>query len=284
MSTNTLDFLPLEEALREVRAAGFQEVELNGCRHYYDGWDARAAARMRAALDAAELIVRAVHAPRRALRLAVADEAVRRAAIDAATASFVQTRNLGATIVVVHPNGVVGSDDPAEQREIRRRTRADLATLAERAAVAGVRMAVENMPFNEQRRVGATMADLLDVIDGLGGHVGVCLDAGHSNAGGGDPSADARLAGKKLFAVHLQDGDGSRDQHRVPGEGSTDWEAFVATLDALGYKGPRSFEVESARNRELAPIMAALGALRARWEGGDDGRGPAGARADDTER
>ena len=110
------------------------------------------------------------------------------------------------------------------------------------------------------------MAEILALVAGLGDHVGVCQDVGHSNANAEDPAADAREAGARLVAIHIQDNDGlGEDQHLVPGEGTIDWGAYLAALDEIAYAGPRTFEIRAAD--DLPGALAALQSLVAAWNG-----------------
>ena len=131
----------------------------------------------------------------------------------------------------------------------------------------GLRVALENLPSRHTPRPGSAMVDILQLIDGLGGHVGVCLDAGHSNANGYSAAEDARLAGDRLWALHIQDNDGGGDdQHLVPGEGTTDWTAFLEALEDIGFRGPRTFEVAAAD--DVPSTLATLSAIARQWNEG----------------
>jgi protein FrlC len=43
--------------------------------------------------------------------------------------------------------------------------------------------------------------------------------------------------GDKLFHVHIDDNNGVRDQHLVPGEGNFDFLPFMTALREAGYQG-----------------------------------------------
>lgn len=47
----------------------------------------------------------------------------------------------------------------------------------------------------------------------------------------------------KLFHVHIDDNNGLRDQHLVPGEGSFDFPSFLADLGEVGYAGLLAVEL-----------------------------------------
>jgi sugar phosphate isomerase/epimerase len=62
--------------------------------------------------------------------------------------------------------------------------------------------------------------------------VGVCLDLGHAHMTVGVPAAIATF-GARIVQVHAHDNSGVKDEHLWPGEGSIDWPATAAALDAL---------------------------------------------------
>jgi sugar phosphate isomerase/epimerase len=206
-----------------------------------------------------------VHVPSTGWKCCHPDDSVRRGALEAAAAVFAPAAEIGARVVVVHPTS---PDAPLTAEEFdanRRRARESLAELAGRAGRLGLLMAAENLPARGKPRPGAIVSEVLELVEGLGGHVGVCLDAGHANANGARAADEVRVAGGKLFAVHIQDNNGEgEDQHLFPGRGTTDWEAFVAALDEIGFENPRVFEVPS-RKGGVAETLAGLAELARRW-------------------
>lgn len=69
------------------------------------------------------------------------------------------------------------------------------------ARLAGAGIAVENLPRRNTPRPGGPIQDVLQIIQDLGGHVGVCVDAGDSSANGLDAAEEVMIAGRKLYAV-----------------------------------------------------------------------------------
>jgi sugar phosphate isomerase/epimerase len=101
--------------------------------------------------------------------------------------------------------------------------------------------------------------------------VGVCLDAGHSRSNFQDPAEEARAAGARLFAVHLQDNHGSGgDEHLVPVRDMAGWDRLMKTLDELGYSGGRMFEIHGSAGTDPDGTLRQLAELVRRW--GDLGR------------
>jgi sugar phosphate isomerase/epimerase len=193
------------------------------------------------------------------------DAELRRASIEAATESFWQAAEVGAEIVICHANTPAQVYTPDEFEENWALSRDSLAILAERAREAGVKIALENLPRRGMPRPGSSVAEVLKMIEGLGDNVGVCIDAGHSNANAMSAAQDVLEAGERLFSLHIQDNDGlGSDQHLVPGRGSTDWEAFLQALDVIDFAGSRTFEVVALEDAEEK--LRALVGIRLKWE------------------
>jgi sugar phosphate isomerase/epimerase len=259
-STSVIWYLPRDEALETIAAAGFSEIELGGGEGYFDHWDIRPTGEMARAVARAGLRVRVLHIPGRGSPIAHVDDGRYIGAIDAVSACLGQAAALGAETVVCHPDFRPPPDCPPDQhRTLWTRSHDALAALAERADRAGVALAVEPGTVD--------VAAVLSLIEGLGAHVGICLDTGHVNAIGCDPAHEARVAGERLLCLHINDNDGrGQDQHLVPGEGTIDWDALVDTIDAMDFRGARNFEVAGLPERDPRPIVRQLARLAEGWE------------------
>jgi L-ribulose-5-phosphate 3-epimerase len=69
-----------------------------------------------------------------------------------------------------------------------------------------------------------------------------CYDSGHENCYTKGTDLLAKYL-HKLCCLHLHDNDGSSDQHRIPGEGTMDWEHIQSLLNDSCYPGSLSLEV-----------------------------------------
>ena len=241
VSTFLFEDRPRKETLAAIATSGFREVELAGQDGHLDSWQTEPRV-LRRELEEAGLVARTVHSPSRGWDNGTPDDEARRISVDAAMASFSWAAEVGAEIVICHANGPNSEYTEAEWDANWARSRDALSRLAEGARAAGVRMAVENLPRRGLLRPSGRMTEVLAFIGGLGDHVGVCLDTGHSNANGLSAAEDARIAGDKLLCLHIQDNDGlGQDQHLLPGQGTTDWAAFLDALTELRFSGPRTF-------------------------------------------
>ena len=265
----SLGFFPglaREAVLAKVAAAGFREVELPSTADVLENWLAAPLATRRA-VEAAGLRVRSVHTPPEGWLNAEPDEAVRQGSVRAACACLRPAAELGAETIIWHANyheTPVPAGGLSASRELSRRS---LGAFAERAGALGLRVAVENTPELGHPRPCTTMADVLETIAGFGNHVGVCLDAGHSRSNFQDPAAEARAAGPRLYAVHLQDNQGAGgDEHLVPGRDMEGWDRLVRTLDELGYSGGRMFEIHAEESGGDPDVtLKRLAELVRRW-------------------
>ena len=220
-------------------------MELNGGADTFGCWTGDPAA-MRGALERANLTPWSVHCPAAGWNLADRDEQARLAAVEATRSCLRPSRDLGANLVVCHSNASRGTFLVEDYAASLAQTRRSLEVLAEEADRAGLRLAVETMIPRPDKRPGQRVEEILDLIDGLGEHVGICIDTGHSHAGGADPAKEVIRAGGKLFSVHINDNHGrfNEDEHLLPGQGTINWPAFLAALDRIEFAPPRIFEVK----------------------------------------
>ena len=276
MSALILPRIIRDEGVAKIVAAGFDMVELPAGDYFLDNWLTDPGV-LKEALDRAGVWARSVHGPLSCWSApqdgqfrdhAAGDPAERAAAVEATAASFVAAVAVGAEVVICHSNAPTELVSPEQAAEIRSRGLESLKILAERAGRAGIRMAVETLPIKDAARLrpGALVDDLVEMIEGLGDHVGICVDVGHCHINGEDPAQAIRTAGTQLLAVHLHDNNArGTDQHLLPGEGTIDWAAVIKAMDEIGFAGPRTFEVLLNGNT-LDARLEHLSQLRRQWE------------------
>ena len=125
----------------------------------------------------------------------------------------------------------------------------------------GLRVAIENMPSGE---LGASIVEIADLVRASGiGNLGVCVDTGHANMNK-DLVEGVAAAGDRLFALHVHDNDGVKDQHLAVFAGTADWEGFVGELARVAFKGCFMLETGYIFPREgnPAPSLEWLERLR----------------------
>ena len=265
VSTWLLGHVPTDDAIHLIADSGFTQVELSAeWSKIVTAWKDDPEG-ICSRLRAAGISVPSVHNPASGRSLDVPDEDERLASIEDNINYFALMQASGIPEIIIHPtSGAAGKDDEA-WAEVPGRSRESLKVLAEKAADAGVRLAVENNSSNG--RPGSTMASLLQLIDGLGEHVGLCMDIGHSQQAHLDllEELSVALASGKLFTLHLHDVDPDGKDHYIPGEGCLDFEPFLGMLRDHGYDRGRTLEISPAQPEEAAERIGQLAAVRDRW-------------------
>jgi sugar phosphate isomerase/epimerase len=138
-----------------------------------------------------------------------------------------------------------------------------VARCAEVFSAAGVRLALEFVPYSEIRRLD----EARELCDRIGREVcGVLVDTLHLVRSGGSVADVADLDATELAAVQIADCAGavppdlpteSREARLLPGEGTVDFPGLVAAFERIGWSGVVSTEVLSARLRRLPPAELA---------------------------
>lgn len=228
-----------------IAAAGFSCIELN-CYLGTDDfqWDRATHVReLRRVADDTGVSVYAVHAEGglggyrgpRSEQLAIDSH---RAYADLAT-------ELGAPVVTMHA-GLSGEDQTSSD---------ELA-----ASLDGLAHHVLDMPCRfawENAALGLPPAAHLEWIRRLHpGSFGFVLDTGHSHrAGTTDAHLDA-CAGL-LCDLHINDNNGTADEHRLPGSGGIRWHGFIDKLERADYVGPLMLEVLATERQDVLPRVLA---------------------------
>ena len=260
------------EALERTATAGFQETELMAEGEAWDEVTQGDLGRLKSALEHSGLFPHTLHAPMSGIDLASGIEEIRRHGIDEMIKSMRILAELGGRTVIVHPSGRPGPDEDAYSWEnigaAAERAHASVSELVKVAETTGIRMALENLPMTGLPcRPVVSMQELRALIAGFPAEqVGLCLDTGHARICGLDPAEQARIAGARLVALHIQDVDGERDCHWVPGRGVIDWAALGQALTDIDFDGAWTMEALSLEADVSAQEVAtACAALRERW-------------------
>lgn len=266
ISTWIVGKLSTEEAIHALATAGFEELELSaGWAPVVQAWE-REPARIMERLHAAGMSVRSVHSPEAGRRIDVEDNAERQASIRENLRYFDLMAESGIEEIVIHPTSSIPVDTPEQVEGARRRSIESLTILAGHAHPAGLRLQVENL--GRHPRPGHTLGELLEMVRGLGDHVGLCHDVGHSVQAGLDIVAEVRtaLAAGKLFSLHLHDVDATLRDHYIPGEGTVDLTALLDELDRAVFTGGRILEIAVAETNARGRVRQAARVKEA-WEG-----------------
>lgn len=230
--------IPFARSLTMIRQAGFEVISIGGRpeRSGYATVAGRAAIRERMAMHG--LAVDSVHAPfPEGDRLFSLDEAERLKSIRQCQTALDAAAELAGRMVVVHliqPYDIPAGDARDRMVDHGRRS---VATLADYAAKAGVKLALEN---GQRAFYDGVLASFLTEFDVP--HVGFCYDSGHEHVQGTCFRLLERF-GHRLLTLHVHDNKGT-DTHVLPHEGTIDWEGFRRTLHGLDYAGNLLLEAD----------------------------------------
>jgi len=229
---------PLDEAIRRTAAAGFDGIDIWGGRPhaYRNDLSEREILALRQLLQDQGLAV-ASFIPaqfRYPSSLCSPNETIRQASVRYIQDSIETAAALGAPIVSVCPGHTLYGQSREDGIE---RLSESLWAITEFATRHTMRIAIEPADKYETDLL-LTCADTLALIEKLGyENLGVLLDNGHAQVVGESSVHAVQLLGDRLFHVHIDDNNGLRDQHVVPGDGVFDFPPFVAALREAGYDG-----------------------------------------------
>lgn len=264
VSTSILSTAPLEQVLRRIAAAGIGQIEISAEPPHFTPGVAEVEV-VRDWLDQTDLRAPVGHALYGSVNLSALDESVRKQSIREVAASLALLKEIGTFLAVVHPTGFSPDYRNDNRGEFVHQARTSMDELAEIAGELGVRLAWENLPHHGAPRPLHDMTELRELVDEMPEHVGLCLDTTHAFYAGHDPLAQLKIAGDRLFCLHLHDSDGSADSHWVPGRGAIDWEPFINHLDRIEFQGPRTLEAISLPGEEDQTLREVAHLVRERF-------------------
>lgn len=240
-STNAFRKFSLEEALRAIRAAGYEgfELMLDAPHAFPAHLTPEAIAALRETVRAGGMAisnlnafmmsaVRDFHHP----SWIEPDPAFRRLRVEHTAASCRVGQALGATRLSTEPGGPL---EGMEEKAAWALFKAGLAEVLPTAEATGVKVLVEPEPSLLIER-SDQIARLLDEMPSP--WLGMNFDIGHFYCVGEDPAALIRRFGKRVEHVHCEDIKADRRHfHHTPGEGAIDFHAVFEALRAVGYDG-----------------------------------------------
>jgi protein FrlC len=229
---------PLSEAIQRTAAAGFDGIDIWGGRPhaYRKDLSDREIATLRQSLQDEGLAV-ASFIPaqfRYPSCLCSPNGTIRQDSVSYIRDSIEMAAALGAPVVSVCPGHTLYGQSIEDGVE---RLSESLCAIAEFAAKYDMRVAVEPADKYETDLL-PTCAATLELVNKLEyANLGVLLDNGHAHVVGESAEEAVRLLGGKLFHVHIDDNNGLRDQHLVPGEGNFEFPSFMMALREVEYEG-----------------------------------------------
>jgi sugar phosphate isomerase/epimerase len=113
-------------------------------------------------------------------------------------------------------------------------------------------------------KVYPTPASIIEKVEDLDPRIGLCVDIGHTQRIGEDPSTDAERFKDRLHDVHIKDVSAALPSGSTVevGRGVIDIPRFLATLIKIDYQGMVSFEYEKDADDPLAGLAESVGYVR----------------------
>jgi sugar phosphate isomerase/epimerase len=236
LSTHLLMNQRLHPGLLELAArCGAQGVELFAARQHFDYTSRESIAELASWFRSNPILPWSMHAPlfpdremgrtgAPAVNLIHPEKARRIAAMDEIKRALEAAEQIPFHNLVVH---LGERDDQWSPRSIEFALTA-LEHLGAFARPLGVRPLVENLLSDP-----TTPEHLIEILEiGHLDQIGVCLDLGHAAMTVGVSEAIATF-GARITQLHVHDNHGLKDEHLFPGDGTIDWQATTAALNAL---------------------------------------------------
>lgn len=228
----------LEDAIRLIAEAGYDAIDIWGGRpHAYRGdrckEECRAVRRMidQYGLQVPSFIPAQFRYP---TSLCSPIPTIRENSILYITESIDTACAMGVTLVSLCPGHTLHGQGTANGWELLKNS---LVRLCANADQHGVRLALEPGDAYETDLVN-TVADAARLIAEVDcPNLGVLLDSGHVHVTEESMRAAFQNAGERLYHIHVDDNNGLRDQHLVPGDGSLDFFELFNLLREYHYTG-----------------------------------------------
>jgi inosose dehydratase len=107
-------------------------------------------------------------------------------------------------------------------------------------------------------------AIVYEKVKDLDKRIGLCIDVGHTQRAGIDPSEAAEKYADRLLDLHLKDETSATTEGTTVemGRGVIDLVKLMRTLEKIGYSGIAAFEFEKDENDPLAGVAESVGYTR----------------------
>jgi sugar phosphate isomerase/epimerase len=257
--------------LAEIRAAGFDSVEVFATRSHVDFHDPAALDALASWLRELGIRLHGIHGPimeafgrgdewkGKTYSLAASDQGRRQETVRETIQALEIARRVPADVLVLHLG--VPRGQQADSLDTRDAALRSLEEIDRVARPLGVRIAIEVIP-NELSTPEA-LVRLLE--DGAGPPTaGICLDFGHAFLLGDLVDAIEHISGH-LISTHVHDNDKRSDSHLAPFEGKIDWPPALMAVQKIGYDGTLLFEVaDTSGTRE---VLERARRVRERFDG-----------------
>lgn len=197
--------------LEAVSLTGFRKIEIRVELTHWDYDDTAIIKKIENFCRKKSIKVVSLHSPMSAL-ISSPDEYERVKSLREIEKSVLIANRLGASFVVVHAD-TLNSYDRNSKTEALSKSLEELSDFSARWSVCSL---IENlMP----PRLASAPGEILSYLDIMKQGGGICLDLGHLRISGVDFNSLSKDFFSRVKSVHLNDNDGLRDRHYLPGSG-----------------------------------------------------------------
>ena len=125
-----------------------------------------------------------------------------------------------------------------------------------------IRVAIHN--HGPEDKLWASPLSVLAAIEKLDARIGCCIDVGHTARAGVDPAQAIRVAGTRLFNVHMKDLRDPKDKESqvAVGDGVLPVRRMFETLVEINYKGFVDLEYEVHPEDPMSGVISSFAFMR----------------------
>ena len=233
-----------ESLFANYARAGISKMEISSKKEDYDLLDFPTAKALSARYGVEIWSFHLPFMPFSEIDLSALDETMRRNTVSLCAELIRRASEIGIRRFIAHASGepIRDCDRAARMAQAKK----SLRELAGIAAERGAMICVEDLPRTCLGRTSAEILELLTADDRLR----VCCDTNHLLS---ENLIDfIHRVGDRIETLHVSDYDGIDEKHWLPGEGILDWQAVLAALREIGYRGPWLYEMGLATPKTIA--------------------------------
>jgi inosose dehydratase len=137
-----------------------------------------------------------------------------------------------------------------------------LALVEKKAKEYDIKVAVHN--HGPDYKLYPSPASVYEKVKDLDKRIGLCIDVGHTQRSGIDPSETVEKFADRLLDIHIKDESSATTEGTTVemGRGVIDLVKLMRTLEKIGYSGIAAFEFEKDENDPLAGVAESVGYTR----------------------
>ncbi len=254
LSTGCFYQRPIFEVLHDIRASGFQLIEVCSFPQHLDFHHLDEVRRAGDLIHQLNLQPISFHAPfADAIDITALAAADRALALHQLLTACEAAAEIKAQHIVLHPGPERAGRPPEAEFLTRMRYAAEsLNLVATRCCQLGIPLVLENML---PHLLFGHINDMLYLLGSIRTcHVSTCLDTGHAFLGRELGLVIHKLSGH-LQLVHANDNCGERDDHLPPGDGHIDWPWVLRELRRCHFSGTLILELSSQPHESVSHML-----------------------------